>query len=182
MELTRRDVLVALSAAGVGSASGCSELRDDDPAGTATDEDPVSAHEVETLVALAEVVYPSDVDGVEAFVREYSIARVRADPSYGRGVVEAVTTLDDYVSEWHEESYAELSPSTRANVLGQMAVDAADPAPDGVASERIRYYLVNELLYAFYTTPTGAGLAGLENPPGHPGGTSSYQRGPTNGA
>lgn len=179
MELTRRDVLGALSAAGVGSVSGCAELLDGDPtARTATDDDLVSAHEVETLVALAEVVYPSDVEGVDGFVQDYSVARIRDDPTYGRGVVEAVSRLDDYVAEWHEKSYAELSPSTRADVLDQMSVDAADPDPDGVARERIRYYLVNELLYAFYTTPTGAGLAGLENPPGHPGGTQSYQEGP----
>jgi len=45
-----------------------------------------------------------------------------------------------------------------------MTVDTAGPDPDGVAGERIRYYLVNELLYAFYASPTGAGLVGLENP------------------
>lgn len=179
MELTRRDVLGALSAAGVGSVSGCAELLDGDPAaGTPADEDPISAHEAETLVALAEVVYPSDVEGIDGFVRDYSVARVRDDPAYGRGVVEAVSRLDDYVAEWHEESYAELPPSTRADVLDQMSVDAADPDPDGVARERVRYYLVNELLYSFYTAPTGADLAGLENPPGHPGGTRSYREGP----
>ncbi|SFR88739.1 Gluconate 2-dehydrogenase subunit 3 [Halomicrobium zhouii] len=179
MELTRRDVLGALSAAGVGSVSGCSDLLEGGAVGESpTDDDPVTDHDVETLVALAEVVYPSGVTEIGSFVREYSVARVRDDASYARGVGETVARLDDYVAEWHDDSYTDLAPSTRADVLDQMGVDAADPDPGGVASERIRYYLVNELLYAFYASPTGAGLVGLENPPGHPGGTTSYQEGP----
>lgn len=179
MELTRRDVLGALSAAGVGSVSGCTELLGEGPrADGQTGDDPVSAHDVETLVSIAEVVYPSGVAEIDSFVREYSVARVRDDPPYGQGVTEAVARLDDYVSEWHDDPYTDLAPSTRADVLDQMSVDAADPDPEGVASERVRYYLVNELLYAFYASPTGAGLVGLENPPGHPGGTASYQEGP----
>lgn len=181
MELTRRDVLGALAAAGVGSVSGCSDMLDEAPAvGSSTDDDPVSAHEVETLVALAEVVYPSVVSGVEEFVRDYSVVRVRSDPAYGREVVEAVSRLDEYVVEWYDTLYAELAQSTRIAVLDQMTVDTASPDPEGVTSERVRYYLVNELLYAFYTSSTGAGLVGLENPPGLPGGTQSYQEGPRN--
>lgn len=176
MELTRRDVLAALAAASVGSVAGCSELTDR-PVEAPT-ADPISEHERATLVALAEVLYPSDVESVGEFVREYSVARVRDDESYARGVSEAVAALDDYVAEWHDEPYASLPVATREELLDHMTVDTADPDPDGVASERVRYYLVNELLYAFYSTPTGAGLAGLENPPGHPGGAQSYRRGP----
>lgn len=176
MELTRRDVLAALSAAGVGSLTGCSELLEDVTGGA--DGGPITDHEVSTLVALAEVVYPSSVTDVEEFVRDYSAVRVRDERTYARGVSDAVAALDDYVSEWHEEPYASLPADTRADLLGYMGVDTADPDPEGIASERVRYYLVNELLYAFYASPTGAGLAGLENPPGHPGGTQSYQQGP----
>jgi hypothetical protein len=42
----------------------------------------------------------------------------------------------------------------------------------------VRYYVVDELLYAFYASPVGGGMAGIENPPGYPGGTESYQEGP----
>ena len=178
MELTRRDVVVALSAAGVGSVAGCSSPRNDWD-GKTGDEASISDHEVATLVAVADVVYPSDVENVEAFVREYSAERVRADEEYARGVSEAVSTLDNYVGHWHDEPYAALSPPDHAETLDRMAVNTADPNPEGTPRERIRYYLVNELLYAFYASPTGAGLAGLENPPGHPGGMQSYQQGPS---
>lgn len=179
MELTRRDALAALAAAGVGSVSGCGSLTElDESASDSDDADPVSAHEVETMVAVAEVVYPADVTDIGSFVREYSVARARDDAEYGRGVAAAVGSLDDYVAEWHDGPYAELEANERRDVLGHMAVDAADPDPAGAPRERVRYYLVNELLYAFYASPTGSELVGLENPPGHPGGTTSYQKGP----
>ena len=177
MDLTRRDVVAALSAVGVGSVAGCSNPLGEKPE-EPTDGGPITDRELSTLVALAAVVYPSEVDDVEAFVRDYSAVRLRDDPSYARGVADAVAALDDYVSEWHEDPYASLSTDVRSDLLEHMGVDTADPDPDGSTDERVRYYLVNELLYAFYTTPTGAGLVGLENPPGHPGGRQSYRRGP----
>ncbi|SFG43212.1 Gluconate 2-dehydrogenase subunit 3 [Halopelagius inordinatus] len=181
MELTRRDVVAALAASGIGSVAGCSQSSNgggggdgEDPA----DETPISSHDVATLVAVADVVYPSDAENVREFVENYSGRRVRADDEYARGVADAVRTLDDYVGNWHDESFSALSAADRSNALDRMSVDVADPDPDGVPRERVRYYLVNELLFAFYSTPTGAGLAGLENPPGHPGGRRSYRRGP----
>lgn len=178
MELTRRDVLVALSASGLGSAAGCSGPQGGGGGEETDDGGQISEREVETLVAVAEVVYPSDVENVDGFVREYSARRVRADEEYGRGVAEAVRTLDDYVGNWHDEPYRSLSAEDRAETLDGMAVDTADPNPEGTPRERVRYFVVNELLYAFYATPTGAGLAGLENPPGYPGGTRSYHQPP----
>lgn len=130
MELTRRDALAALSVAGVGSVGGCStSLGGGSASENVTDEDPVSAHDVETMVALADVLYPSAVTGVAQFVRDYSVERVRDDPAYGRGVVAAVDDLDDYVAEWYDGPYAELSTAERGDVLDQMTVDTADPGP-----------------------------------------------------
>lgn len=178
MELTRRDVVAALAASGIGSVAGCSQSSNDGGDGEPADETPISSHDVATLVAIADVVYPSDAESVREFVEEYSVTRVRADDEYARGVADAVRTLDDYVGNWHDESFSALSVADRSDALDRMSVDVADPDPDGVPRERVRYYLVNELLFAFYSTPTGAGLAGLENPPGHPGGRRSYRRGP----
>jgi hypothetical protein len=61
-----------------------------------------------------------------------------------------------------------------------MGADTADPDPDpdGTDAGRVRYYVVNELLYALYASPTGGELVGIENPRGYPGGTASYRRGP----
>lgn len=173
MELSRRDVLSALSAASVGAVAGCVA-----PTSRSEGDAEVDEHEVATLVGLGKTVYPSEVDGIERFVRDYTAERVRRDPVYEAGVVDAIARLDSYADQFYDRPYVDLSAAERTDVLHQFGVDTADPVPDGTDRERVRYYLVNELLYAFYTTPTGASLAGLENPPGHPGGTASYRRGP----
>ncbi|WP_435177912.1 gluconate 2-dehydrogenase subunit 3 family protein [Halorussus sp. AFM4] len=188
MELTRRDALAALAAAG-GAAVGAGavlegegvveQLLADDAAGSgSTAGESVPADRLATLLAVADVVYPTEVSGVEEFVRTYALGRVEDRPDYRDGMVEAVETLDDYARTWHDAPFRELGAGTRESVLDQLGVDTADPDPAGADRERVRYYLVNELLYALYASPTGGKLVGIENPQGHPGGTTSYQRGP----
>lgn len=167
MDLSRRDVLAALAAVGVSTTAGCFDRPD-----------ALGDHELDSLVALAEVVYPSEVSGIRDFVEQYSIGRVTGRTEYERGMVDAISTLDDYATDWFDAEFTDLSPADRDTLLDQMSVDVADPVPDGTPPERVRFYLVNDLLYAFYSTPTGGELVGIENPPGHPGGTTSYQRGP----
>ncbi|SHH03052.1 gluconate 2-dehydrogenase subunit 3 family protein [Halobaculum gomorrense] len=186
MELSRRDALAALSAAGVGSIAGCAAPTATGPDGgesagggrASETASVVGDHELETLVAVAEVVYPSAVSGVDDFVRTYTGGRVDGAGDYAAGVADAVAVLDDYATELYGGEYATRSREDRADALDYMSVDAVDPDPDGTDAQRVRHYVVNELLYALYTSPTGASLAGLENPPGHPGGTESYRTGP----
>lgn len=171
MKLTRRDAVAALAAAGATVGGGA--LAWDRLSGNSFGE-----RERETLVAVARTVYPSTVEGVPGFVERYTVGRARERPAYARGIADSVADLDDYATEFFDDRFAALDPATRDDVLRQMAVDSADPDPDGTAPQRVRYYLVNELLYALYTTPTGGELAGIENPVGHPGGTESYRRPP----
>ena len=174
MELTRRDVLAALAAGGAAAGAGVSLATDP----RAPKDAPLDDHDVDTLVAVADVVYPSEVDGVEPFVRQYSVERVRGRPDYAAGVADAVAALDEYSRTWRDDEFAALDASLADRTLSGFDVETADPDPEGSDRERVRYYLVNELLYALFSTPTGGELAGIENPQGHPGGTASYQRGP----
>lgn len=174
MELSRRDALAALATAGV-AAGGALTL---DRLGREGGDGPLGEREVDTLVAVAEVVYPRSVEGIPAFVETYTVGRASARPAYGEGVAGAVATLDDAATDWYDGPFATLDGETRDRLLHELGCDTADPVPGGTAAERLRYYLVNELLYALYTSPTGGTLVGLENPRGHPGGTTSYQRGP----
>lgn len=139
---------------------------------------PIGDRERATLVALARTVYPTAVDGVPSFVERYTVGRARERPAYARGVAEAAATLDDYATEFFGDRFAALAPATRDDLLREMAVDTVSPDPGGTDPQRVRYYLVNELLYALYTTPTGGELVGLENPQGYPGGIESYRRPP----
>lgn len=167
MKLSRRDVLAALAAVGVSNTAGCFDRPDvlGDP-------------DRETLVALAEVLYPTEVTGIPDFVEQYSIGRVTGRTEYERGMSDAIAILDEYATDWFGDEFATLPPGDRETLLHQMGVDVADPDGDGAPRERVRFYLVNDLLYALYTTPTGGELVGIENPQGFPGGTTSYQRGP----
>jgi len=166
-EHTRRDALAALSAAGVGALAGC-----------AAPTEPLGDHERDTLVAVARTVYPGEVSGVEDFVSTYADGRLESRPARADGVVEAVERLDAHAESWYDDPFVALSPEDRDGALRSMGVDRVDPDPDGDPAGRVRFYLVNELLYALFTSPTGGELVGLENPQGYPGGTDSYRRGP----
>ena len=175
MELTRRDAMGALAAAGVAVGAGvvADRWRDDEADPPAFDD-----HALATTVAVARAVYPSDLENVESFVRTYALTRSEADDAYRAGMADAVAALDEYAREWQDSPYVDLGPATAETVLYEMGVDVEDPDPEGVPAERVRFYLVNELLYALYTTDTGGRLVGIENPQGFPGGTDSYRRGP----
>lgn len=183
-ELTRRDAIAALSAVGA-SLSGCvaAPAANSDGTGDAGDqpadrEGALSAPHRETLAAAAAVVYPDDVDGIESFVEQYTEGRAADRPEHVDGMVDAMAYLDEYCRAWYDADFAALSPGERDEALRRMDADEADPVPNGSDVERLRYYVINDLLLALYASPTGGELVGIENPPGHPGGLASYQRGP----
>jgi len=174
-ELTRRDAIAALSAVGA-SVAGCVAPATDGE-GTETDR-PLTDHDRETLSAAAEVLYPDDVSEVEPFVERYAAGRTADRPEHAEGIVAAVTYLDEYCQAWYEADFAALSPDERDEALRRMGAEKADSDPNGEDTERLRYFVINDLLLALYASPTGGELVGIENPPGHPGGLASYQRGP----
>ncbi|MFC7138274.1 gluconate 2-dehydrogenase subunit 3 family protein [Halosimplex aquaticum] len=200
MELSRRDALAALAAVGVaGGGALALSATDDDSGDTATSGDergsggstddtgqggdsptdgPITAEDLDALTAVAETVYPSEVEGVESFVTAFVRGRSNAQPDHAAGVAEAVGYLMEWTDAWYDEAFASLDPTDREEALDRMGVREADPDPAGTDAERVRYYVVNELLFALYSSPTGGELVGIENPQGHPGGTESYRRGP----
>ncbi len=191
--LTRRDAITALAAAGVtigGGALLVSPDTDDSERATAptstptggdseAPEDALGDHELSTMAAIADVVYPSAVENVPEFVEQYVRGRVADDPDRAAEIADAVDYLDDYVDTWYEpSSYLALTPELREATFDRMGADTVTPDPDGGNVQRVRYYCINELLFALYSSPTGGKLVGIENPQGHPGGTTSYRSGP----
>ncbi|WP_128905268.1 gluconate 2-dehydrogenase subunit 3 family protein [Halorubrum amylolyticum] len=194
MELTRRDAAAALAAVGAtggvalaarrsgdGSARGGAD-RDEGTVGEAEDGEggdalPDEATVRASMTAAAAVVYPETVDGVEAFVDAFLDGRLDGS-AHATGLRVAVGELEEAARSWYGAPVAELRESDRDGLLREVGADTADEDPDGTLAERVRYYVVNELLLALYASPTGGELVGLENPEGHPGGTESYRRGP----
>jgi hypothetical protein len=181
MELTRRDAVAALTALGVGGVAGAGLRRIGDDGGeddsTSGDNLPDDQHVVATLVAAADVVYPSAVEGTAAFVETLLAGRLERE-DHARGLRETVAELDEYAASWYDDRFAALDPADRDGFLREVGADTADEDPEGTTAERVRYYVVNELLFALYASPTGGKLVGIENPQGHPGGQDTYQRGP----
>lgn len=169
MRLTRRDALAAL-AAGTASAAGCSA-----PEVDGEGLDPAAA---DTLVAAAAVLYPTDVENTGEFVRTYTRGRTRDDARRRRGIEATTADLRRVAREWYGEAFTTMSVERRKATLRETGADTADPDPQGGLANRVRFHVVDELLYALYTSPAGGRLAGVENPVGHPGGTTSYQQGP----
>ena len=181
MELTRRDAAAALAALGAGGAVafGADRVRRDAPDGPDRDPGPEPSDDRirATLVAAAAVVYPSDVSGIEGFLEGFLAGRLDGS-EHAAGLRNAVGDLDERADSWYGGRFASLPAAERDRLLREIGADTAEEDPDGTTAERIRYYVVNELLLALYASPTGGELVGIENPQGHPGGTESYQRGP----
>ena len=173
MNLSRRDALAALAAVGAVGTAGATVLGDE---GGADADSSLPDGTLATLVAVAETVYPAEAGGIEPFVETYVTGRIVNDPAHREGVVTAAADLDATARDWVGAPIADLDRSARDRLLRDLSVDVADPDPDGNLAARVRFYLVNELLYAFYASPTGGRLVGIENPTGYPGGTESYRR------
>lgn len=174
--LTRRDAVAALLAGGVGIGSpalAVAELAADRPGSTASSD--FTEADVSTLRALAEVIYPSAVSTEPGFVRSYVSG---LPPERRSETVESVRLLDDGARRYTGSDFAALSTEERDAVLRRMGVDTVTSHPTGSPAQRVRYYLVNSLLYALFTTPTGSELFGIRNPTGHPGGYESLFRAP----
>jgi hypothetical protein len=183
VNLSRRDALAALGAVGAVGATGAMALAgrgapraDDGDAGEADAHLPASARDV--LVAAADVLYPSAVEEHRAFVETYALGRTADRPAYRAGVRAAAEAVDEAAREWYDAGFADLSPADRDALLRELGTDTAEPDPEGTVSERVRYYVVNDLLFALYASPPGGRLVGIENPVGYPGGIASYRRGP----
>jgi hypothetical protein len=187
-ELTRRDALKALGAAGVTVAGGAAALSWDGPENEADSTEPTETddasepdfgdHERETYRAVAAIVYPSEVTGIREFVDSYLSGRIEADSERAAEMAAAVADLDAYTREWEDTEFAAVERPTQEETLRGMGVHTSDPDPHGDPRHRVRYYVVNDLLFALYSSPTGGELVGIENPQGYPGGTSSYQQPP----
>ncbi|WP_416839487.1 gluconate 2-dehydrogenase subunit 3 family protein [Haloferax sp. DFSO52] len=178
MRLTRRDAVAVLAGLGIVGGGAVAIDQFDPPtaeSGEGGGSDAPATSLLETMVAAGEVVYPSETEGIAPFVETYVLGRTR-DEQRGSQMRTTAAELDDVARDWYGSPYSTLLTDERDSLLRELGADTADPVADGTLSERIRFHVVNELLYAFYASPTGGRLVGIENPIGHPGGAESYQR------
>ncbi|PSP83822.1 hypothetical protein BRC96_08400 [Halobacteriales archaeon QS_6_64_34] len=173
MKLTRRDAIGALSAAGIAAIAGCESLSSDGTGtGTATGTPGEGglASEGSAMMALAEVLYPSDTEVTEEYLGTYLYSRMVDEESYRNEVEAGVKTLDSLAQDAHGSPFTELSADQRVRLIEDTDLRSGDSVQDGTDIERINYHLIDELLFAFYASPTGGELVGNPNPRGWPGG------------
>lgn len=173
MRLTRRDAVAALAAIGAtgGVALGVDRLGGQRE--SSSDDEHVQA----VMTAVAAVVYPDEVSGIDEFVDRFLEGRLDDSP-HAAAIRDVIAELDRLARSWQGGPVEELSVEAIDQLLREVGADTADEDPTGTTAERVRYYVVNELLLALYTSPKGGELVGIENPQGHPGGIESYRRGP----
>lgn len=171
--MRRRELIVA-----VGLAAGAASAIDREWSAE-IDERPgdrsFGERETRTLMALSEIVYPSAVEYDEEFVMGHVESR---NEERQQGIHAALDALNAYARQWYGRSFPSLPPATRRSLLRDLGVGRTGSDPDSTVPERIRYYLVNQLLFALYTDPRGSRLFGIDNPVGYPGGYESYQEDP----
>lgn len=169
MELSRRDALAALVGAGI---LGADTVTDDI---TDTAEPSLSDSEKRQLTAIAAVLYPAAVDPSPEFIETYVLGRYDRTEERIAGLKRALEALDERSRRETGRPLDQLDEPVRDDVLRATGADRSAPDPEGTTSQRIRYYIINELLYALYTTPKGGELVGNPNPTGHPGGIQGGQ-------
>lgn len=174
MDLTRRHAVAALAAAGAVGAGAVDEALSN------VDGD-LTGSDVRTLEAAAAVLYPDAASVSREFVETYVVGRRGFGDDFLAGVRDALDVLRSTSRRETGRAFPSLSPALRDDVLRATGADRAASDPDGTAAQRVRYYVVDELLYAFYASPAGAELVGSGNPTGYPGGTEAYQQPPGGG-
>lgn len=176
MRLTRRDAIAVVGTSGIltaaatviGDASTAGKQRHnpDGAANTGSLQDEAFS----TMHALAEVLYPSEVEVNRGFIKTY----VERHPSEWQAEIgTSLEDLDSHSRRWADKRFAALTPERREGLLREYGIDRVQPVRDGTTNQQIRFYLVNGLLFALYTTPKGSELVGIRNPQGYPGGYQS---------
>lgn len=168
VELTRRDTLITLVGGTTISSLALQEIDDFDGTSSGFSDD-----ELTTLLALTDVIYPSEIDVSKRFIRSYTDRMKR---SRLRQMQRAVSGLDRLSRQVFGASFRAVPASKREHLLRHFGVDRVQPRPDGTLAERIRFHLVNTLLYVLFTNPKGSTLYGIDNPVGHPGGLDDLLR------
>ncbi len=161
-QLSRRDALTALAAGGITATAGCSAI--------GTDGSDQELSSTETLVELAEVLYPSEIETTEEFIETYLFGRIVDEASYQEDLEAGLETLNELALEEHGEEFAALVEDQRVALFEATDLRSGDSVADGSDIERLNYHVIDELLFAFYASPTGGELIGNPNPRGWPGG------------
>ena len=166
MKITRRQALLGLAGASSVGGLGAHELLD----WTATD-GPLSDAGMNGLLTVADIVHPAAPEDAERTISAYV---GRLNDRRVRGLVTTLSELDSRSRRHYGASFGALSRAQGERLLARIGANRVQSRPEGTLAERVRYHLVNSVLYALLTRPAGTEPLGIGNPVGFPGGFASY--------
>lgn len=169
MRLTRRRALLGLVGATSAAGLGAYDLTAAADAGERT----ATRRDVEGLLTVADAVYPADPEEFEPLVKGY-VGRLDEDRT--RSLLGTLSELDTLSYDQLGTPFRSLSAGEAERLLTALGVFRVHSRPDGTLAERVRFHLVNSVLYAILTNPAGTKPFGIENPVGYPGGFGSHTR------
>lgn len=167
MRLTRRQAFLGLLGLSSAASLGAYEVTDD----PRSDRTTLTGNERETVLAVADVVFPSDTRPLEPVVTGY-VDRLNDDRT--RALVATLADLDRTAYDRFGVPFRSLSRADRERLFGALGVPRVQPQRRGTLPARIRFHLVNSVLFAILTHPNGTAPLGIDNPVGYPGGFSSF--------
>ena len=125
---------------------------------------------METLVGVADVLYPSEVEPTEDFIEAFMFGRITDEEAYRERLTAGIETLDQLADEEFGTAFVGLGADQRVALFEETALRSGESVHDGTDIEQLNYHILDELLFAFYSSPKGGKLVGNPNPRGFPGG------------
>lgn len=133
----------------------------------------ISRGDFRTIQSVAEVVCPSPIrvnDDLITLIVEF-IPETR-HPLLSTTCFE----LNEYSLKTYGAQYYQIdSVPARDKILRQLGVHRVHSNSTGLFPQRVRYHLVNTILYVIFTHPVGSSIVGQTNPVGFAGGFAKYQ-------
>lgn len=169
MKLTRRHAILA--AAGVSAAGlGTYELA----AADEVSDGPFTQRERAMLVTVAEAVYPWELAAAADVLVPYF---TRLDDRRTAATRRTLAEFDRLAQSAFGVPLETLSAEEGRTLLRTLGSDRIQSSPTGTLAERVRFHLVNSILFALMTHPSGTAPFDIDNPVGYPGGFASYTEG-----
>jgi hypothetical protein len=125
---------------------------------------------METLVGVADVLYPSEVEPTEDFIETFMFGRITDEEDHRERLTAGIETLNTLADEEFGSPFMALGTDERVALFEETELRSGESVHDGTDIEQLNYHILDELLFAFYSSPKGGELVGNPNPRGFPGG------------
>ena len=163
MELSRREMFWSLL--GTGSVGGLAAYELSEM--VVRERKTASRDDIESLLTVAGIVHPAESEAFEPVLSSYLN---QLSDSRTQSILETIAELNKISRRRLGRPFHILSRNEAEQLFTILGVNRVQAAPNGTLAERIRFHLVNSVIYALMTNPNGTREFEIQNPVGYPGG------------